>query len=716
MSNHCALHSKFSSVCFYCIMRLNDPEKTSQLTSNLQQLHTQSSDLQLSWLNAIKQSIESMHSTVFMKWLTTCYLLESCFEMFKFNRSTCFALDILDDFVVLLPCSRVTRLCITNFSMITQLTSSENVTIRASVCRLLYSIGIHLPVFTSIDTVKLTLSLLAVMNKQASQYKLKSFERDVILPMSTDEEMARYIPRYVQIMQENCMMTLGMVIYGRVHDIPHNHLLISSIPHLGNQLLKHVQERRPSCYPESQKSDVAASALAALLQLPLYDEVEDFDDEDWSNAFSNLEKTCTTEFIQKIQVAIKSLLLDTPENIEKMLKKQIKKKHKIPRPPNEEDHAKAVESTHRALISLVSILCNLSFFSDLTTRILSTIPTLLYIVKEKHIPKPQAPFYRNILNDLCLAKGVHRDPNFHPSRFLLNSFSAPLRDTTILALLRIRRWLVSVSPDSAESGVPVAEVSQSPFSDIPLEMWSPDTAYLLYQQAKQLSMTCRRRGNFAFADKDCKYAACQYTSALLLTSFEEEDLLIRLPPVKSSEPALEFLPPMLYFKSKRVADRFIFKSNRAECWLRVQGMHDRANLDASNAIEEMNMMVFELAEMFPLEQNHDKSDQLAYRSLLVGDDLWEKNERRIKRADECFLAEKRQEQDYYNEINAREEMVNGDENEEYIEEDSDLDEVHKVKGQEETDYSSDEFFEDEKTREIQQIIAASNGNKLGRLE
>jgi hypothetical protein len=265
--------------------------------------------------------------------------------------------------------------------------------------------------------------------------------------------------------------------------------------------------------------------------------------------------------------------------------------------------------------------------------------------------------------------------------------------------------MASVSPDSAESGLPLPEVSNSPFSDIPLEMWSPDTAYLLYQQAKQLSMTCRRRGNFAFADKDFRYAACQYTSALLLTSFEEEDLLMTIPqPRANKESLLELLPPMLYYKANRVADRFIFRSNRAECWLRVKGMHDRANLDASNAIEEIQMMAFELAEMYPIETlmntKSDLSDQVVYRSLLVSDDLWYKNERRIKRAEECYQLEKRQEESYYNDI---EEMDN-----EIMEEDMGNGEFRSA----ETDYSDEleDELDEEKQREIAQIIANANAH------
>ena len=689
-------------------MRLEDPDKSNQLVSNLQQLQNQSVEVQSSWLNAIKQSVESMHSTVFMKWLTSCYLLEACFELTKFKRSVCCALDILDDFVLLLPSQRLTKLFITHMTALMQLTSNDNVTIRASVCRLLYSIGMNLPVFSTIDTVKLTNALLGMLKK--THFKIQLYERDVILPMSTEEELQKYIPRYVQILHETCMKTIGMVVYGRIHDIPHNSKLLSSVPRFSVQLMSHVQEKRPICYPESQKADTASSILASLLQLPLFDEMEDFDDEDWSNAYSNLEKTCTVEFIKQLQSSIKSLLSDTPEQLDKLLKKVSRKKHRAPKIPDEEDHAKAVESTHRALISLVSILCNITFFSDLITRMLSTIPTLLYITKEKHIPKSQPSFYRNILNDLCLCKGVHRDPNFQPNRFLLNCFSAPLKDTAYLALLRIRKYLVSISPESCETGQPLQEVLMPPFSDIPLELWNPDTAYLMYQQAKQLSMICRRRGNFAFADKDFRYAACQYSSALFLTGFEEEDLLMTIPQIRQNkESVLELLPTLLYYKAKRMSDRFVFKTNRAECWLRIKGMHDRANLDASNAIEEINMMCFELAEMYPIEtlimrkEPSGKSDQLVYRSMLVSDDLWDKNERRIKRAEECYLLEKRQEESYFNEISQMEEMIE--------EEEQDM-----------TDYSSeydelDENFQGlsdlEKTREIQRIIMTAKGNQLG---
>eukprot|EP00834_Sanchytrium_tribonematis_P003160 NODE_114_length_18474_cov_1.567510.p4 type:complete len:727 gc:universal NODE_114_length_18474_cov_1.567510:8603-10783(+) len=671
--SHCALHQKFSGVCFYCIMRLSDPEKTNQLTSNLQQLHTQSPDIQLNWLNAIKQSVESMHSTVFMRWLSSCYLIESCFEMLKYRRAICFALDIIDDFVVLLPGTQLTKLCLTHFNSLVHLAGSENVTIRASICRLMYSIGIHLVAFESVDGAKLINTLFSILRKQ--NFKIQGFERDIILPMSTEDELQRYIPRYVQIMHENCMMAIGMVVYGRDHNVAHNHLLISKLPRIGMQMLRFVQEKRPICYPESQKADTAACILGCLLQLPLYDEIEDFEDEDWTHSFAILDKICDDEFLKQVQISVKSLLSDTPENLEKILKKVSRKKHRAPKIPDEEDHAKAVESTQRALISLVSIFSNVSFFPDLVPRMLFAVPTLLYIAKDRHIPKGQPCFYSNILNDLCLTKGVHRDPNFLPHKFLLNSFSPPLKETCFLGLLRVRKWMCAVSPDSADTGSPLPEVSNPPFSDIPLELWSPDTAYFLYQQAKQLSMTCRRRGNFAFADKDFNYAACQYSSALLLTSFEEEDLLITIPEVKvKQETMLELLPPLLYYKAKRIADRFIFKTNRAECWLRIKGMHDRANLDASNAIEEINILCYELSEMYPIEslmpdfKSGDDNDQLIYRSMLVSDDLWEKNERRIKRAEECFQLEKRQEQEYFNSIR----NIRSD-NDDYSEESGDTD-------------------------------------------
>ena len=61
-------------------------------------------------------------------------------------------------------------------------------------------------------------------------------------------------------------------------------------------------------------------------------------------------------------------------------------------------------------------------------------------------------------------------------------------------------------------------------------------------------------------------------------------------------------------------------------------MHEYAHTDARIAIEEVHAMVDILQDSYPMEERF-------YRRCLVSDDLWDKNERRIKRAIESFLLE-----------------------------------------------------------------------------